>query len=116
MDPIELRLRNYALEDPSKNLPWSSKSLRECYNLGAEKFGWSKRSGQPRSMRDGEYLVGMGMASSTYPTNRGAASAKVQIFADGTARALSATHDLGTGTYTTMTQITADTLGMDVRN
>lgn len=75
IDPIELRLRNYAEVDPSKGLPWSSKSLRECYKLGAEKFGWQKRNPQPRSMRDGNYLIGWGMATATYPTNRSPASA-----------------------------------------
>jgi len=64
MDPIELRLKNYAERDPKKDLPWSSKALRECYQMGAERFGWSKRTPEPRSMRAGRDLVGLGMARS----------------------------------------------------
>ena len=70
MDPIELRLRNHADTDPEYKKPWSSKSLKECYRIGAEKFGWSKRQPEPRSMRDGKWLVGYGMATATYPVNR----------------------------------------------
>ncbi len=70
MDPIELRLKNYAEQDPEKNRPWSSKSLRECYRMGADRFGWSTRQAEPGSMRDGDVLIGMGMATSVYPTRR----------------------------------------------
>ena len=63
MDPVEFRLKNYAEMDPEKKLPWSSKSLRECYRQGAEKFGWSKRWPQPRSMREGNTLIGWGMGT-----------------------------------------------------
>ncbi|WGV24334.1 xanthine dehydrogenase family protein molybdopterin-binding subunit [Halotia branconii] len=114
IDPIELRLRNYAEVDPSKKLPWSSKSLRECYKLGAEKFGWQKRNPQPRSMRDGNYLIGWGMATATYPTYRSPASARAQIMADGTAVVRSGSQDIGTGTYTVMTQVAAQALGLPV--
>jgi xanthine dehydrogenase YagR molybdenum-binding subunit len=117
LDPIKLRLRNYTDTDPSHhNRPWSSKALRECYALGAEKFGWQGRNPQPRATRDGDLLVGMGMATATYPTNRSQAAVRVEILADGHARAVSGTQDLGTGTYTIMTQIAADTLGLSVRN
>ncbi|MBW4474904.1 MAG: xanthine dehydrogenase family protein molybdopterin-binding subunit [Stenomitos rutilans HA7619-LM2] len=112
IDPIELRLRNYAEADPDKNLPWSSKSLRECYQQGAARFGWQKRNPTPRSMRDGDTLIGWGMATATYPTNRSPASAIAQIKADGTAIVRSGSQDIGTGTYTVMTQIAADALGM----
>jgi xanthine dehydrogenase YagR molybdenum-binding subunit len=84
MDPIELRLKNYAEMDPDKNLPWSSKSLRECYARGAERLGWSKRSPEPRSMRQGKVLVGWGMASSVYPTRRSPSNASARLNADGT--------------------------------
>ncbi|PHM06552.1 xanthine dehydrogenase family protein molybdopterin-binding subunit [Nostoc sp. 'Peltigera malacea cyanobiont' DB3992] len=114
IDPVELRLRNYAEVDPSKGLPWSSKSLRECYKLGAEKFGWQKRNPQPRSMRDDNYLIGWGMATATYPTYRSPASAIAQIMADGTAVVLSGSQDIGTGTYTVMTQVAAEALGLPV--
>ncbi|BAY22716.1 aldehyde oxidase and xanthine dehydrogenase, molybdopterin binding protein [Calothrix sp. NIES-2100] len=114
IDPIELRLRNYAEIDPDKKLPWSSKSLRECYRIGAEKFGWQKRNSKPGSMRDGNYLIGWGMATATYPTNRSPASAIAQIMADGTAVVRSGSQDIGTGTYTVMTQVAAEALGLPV--
>src|SRR5450432_423858 len=75
MDPIALRLKNYAEKDPGSGKPFSSKSLRECYAQGAEKFGWEKRTPEPRSMRDGNSLIGWGMATATYPTRRSPASA-----------------------------------------
>lgn len=112
MDPIELRLKNYADIDPDKNLPWSSKSLRECYKMGADHFGWSRRRMETRSMRDGDVMVGWGMASSVYPTRRSKSSARARMNADGTVLVESGTQDLGTGTYTIMTQIAADALGM----
>ena len=114
IDPIELRLRNYAEVDPDKGLPWSSKSLKECYRLGAERFGWQKRNPKPGSMRDGNTLIGWGMATATYPTNRSPASAIAQIMADGTALVRSGTQDIGTGTYTVMTQVAAEALGLPV--
>jgi len=116
MDPVELRLKNYAETDPEKNRPWSSKSLRECYRMGAERFGWSKRSLEPRSMRDGNALVGWGMASAVYPTNRSPANATVQLHTDGTFHVDAGSQDLGTGTYTIMTQITANTFGVEPRS
>jgi len=114
LDPIELRLRNYAETDLSTSLPFSSKSLRECYRLGAEKFGWAARSSQPRSMRADGLLVGMGFATATYPTNRSAASALVRVAADGSAHVFAGTQDLGTGAYTVFTQVAADALGIPV--
>ncbi|GAB3425732.1 xanthine dehydrogenase family protein molybdopterin-binding subunit [Massilia solisilvae] len=114
IDPVELRLRNYAEHDPEKNLPFSSKSLRQCYETGAERFGWSRRNPQPRSMRDGDKLVGYGMATATYPTRRSPAGASAAIDEEGHVRARSATQDLGTGTYTVMTQVAADALGVPV--
>jgi xanthine dehydrogenase YagR molybdenum-binding subunit len=116
MDPVELRLKNYAEKDPESGKEWSSKSLRECYRVGAERFGWSKRSREPGTMRDGNVLVGYGMATATYPTYRLPASASARLTLDGsnTVRALvqTASQDLGTGTYTIMTQIAADALGL----
>ncbi|MES2355635.1 MAG: xanthine dehydrogenase family protein molybdopterin-binding subunit [Pseudomonadota bacterium] len=115
IDPVELRLRNYAERDPDKNKPFSSKSLRECYQIGAERFGWSRRDSRPRSMQDGNWLVGMGMATATYPTNRGKAAARVRLMPDGTALVQSGSQDLGTGTYTVMTQVAADALGYPIQ-
>ncbi|SNS90818.1 xanthine dehydrogenase, molybdenum binding subunit apoprotein [Noviherbaspirillum humi] len=112
MDPLQFRLQNYAEQDPGKQLPWSSKSLRQCYEIGAERFGWSRRDPRPRSMqRDGK-LIGWGMATATYPTNRSAASAMARMLPDGTAVVRTASQDLGTGTYTVMTQVAADALGL----
>jgi xanthine dehydrogenase YagR molybdenum-binding subunit len=112
MDPLELRLNNYAEIDPEKNRPWSSKSLRECYRVGADRFGWSKRPPEPRSMRDGHTLIGWGMASSVYPTRTSPSSARAVIHSDGSVLVEAGTQDLGTGTYTVMTQIAADAIGV----
>ena len=114
MDPLDLRLKNYTERDPGKNLPFSSKSLRQCYDIGAERFGWRERNPQPRSMRRGDKLVGWGMATASYPTNRSAAECSATLLPDGTALFRSATQDLGTGTYTVMTQVAADALGVPV--
>ena len=114
IDPLELRLRNYAERDPGSHVPFSSKSLRECYRVAAERFEWEKRSPEPRSMRSGTLLVGYGMATSTYPTNSSKAAAVVRIAADGSALAQAGTQDLGTGSYTIFSQAAADGLGMPV--
>jgi xanthine dehydrogenase YagR molybdenum-binding subunit len=111
MDPLALRIKNYADMEPQDKKPWSSKALLECYRAGADKFGWSRRSAAPRSMREGNTLVGWGMATATYPANRSEASAIARILPDGTAMVASGTQDLGTGTYTIMTQVAADALG-----
>ncbi|HEY1290751.1 MAG TPA: xanthine dehydrogenase family protein molybdopterin-binding subunit [Burkholderiales bacterium] len=112
MDPLELRLANYAEKEPHTGKPWSSKMLRQCYADAAARFGWSKRSSAPRSMRDGRALVGWGMATATYPAHQRPASAMARILPDGTALVRSGTQDIGTGTYTVMTQVAADALGM----
>ena len=112
MDPVELRLRNYAERAPKNNLPWSSNALRECYRLGAEYFGWSTRTPEPRSMRAGRSLVGLGMATAINIAPRYPAQASATLFADGTVVIRSATSDMGPGTYTSMTQVAADTLGL----
>ena len=112
MDPLEFRLKNYAETDPEEKKPWSSKSLRECYKQGAERFGWSRRQMPPRSMRDGNTLVGWGMATAVYPTRRMPSNATARLNADGTFSVDAGSQDLGTGTYTIMTQIAADTLGV----
>ena len=114
MDPVEFRLKNYAERDPQKNIPWSSKSLRECYARGAERFGWSKRTPKPRSMRKGNTLVGWGMATAVYPTRRSASNARAELHADGSFIVDAGTQDIGTGTYTVMTQIAAATFGVPI--
>ncbi|MBC8083302.1 MAG: xanthine dehydrogenase family protein molybdopterin-binding subunit [Hymenobacter sp.] len=112
LDPLEIRLRNYADKDPSNGKPWSSKSLRQCYARGAELFGWSKRNPRNGATRDGRYLVGMGMATASYPVHSSQGTARVRLYADGHAVVQSGATDLGTGTYTVMTQVAADTLGL----
>ena len=112
LDPLELRMRNYADNDPESGKPFSSKLLRECYTDAASRFGWSKRSPAPRSMRDGDKLIGWGMATATYPANRMPAKALVRVMPDGSAIVQCGTQDIGTGTYTTITQIAADELGL----
>ncbi|HET7543154.1 MAG TPA: xanthine dehydrogenase family protein molybdopterin-binding subunit [Polyangiaceae bacterium] len=114
IDPIELRLRNYAERDEGEDKPWSSKSLRECYQKGAARFGWAKRHAEPRTMRDGHYLLGFGMASATYPAPQSAASASARLRRDGRVLVQAGSQDIGTGTYTIMAQIAADALGLPV--
>ncbi|HYQ43497.1 MAG TPA: xanthine dehydrogenase family protein molybdopterin-binding subunit [Polyangiaceae bacterium] len=116
LDPIELRLRNYAERDEGEDKPWSSKSLRECYRQGAGRFGWSKRRAEPRSQRDGHHLVGYGMASATYPARQSGASAIARLRRDGRVLVQAGSQDIGTGTYTIMAQIAADALGIPVEH
>jgi xanthine dehydrogenase YagR molybdenum-binding subunit len=112
IDPLELRLRNYAETDPHVDKPFSSKALRQCYADGAEVFGWARRPIEPGSMRDGSVLIGWGVATATYPVNRSAAGARILFDSDGTVAVQSGTQDLGTGTYTVMAQLAADALKM----
>jgi xanthine dehydrogenase YagR molybdenum-binding subunit len=112
MDPLELRLANYAEVDPDSGKPWSSKALRECYRLGAEKFGWKDRKFEPRSMRDGRWLVGWGMATGVWGAGQMPAAAKITLHRNGTAQVASATSDIGPGTYTVITMIAAEYLGL----
>jgi xanthine dehydrogenase YagR molybdenum-binding subunit len=118
IDPIELRLRNISDVDPNSGNPWSSYGLRECFERGAQRFGWAGRNPRPRSERDGNWLIGTGMAAAGYPvaffmrTQR----ARAQLYADGTAVVQTATQEFGTGTSTVMTQVAADGLGIDLHN
>ena len=114
MDPIELRLKNYAEDDPTSHKQFSGKHLRECYRQAADRFGWSKRNPEPRSHREGAELIGYGMATATYPANRSQAQAAVRFEPNGRVTVLSGTQDLGTGTYTIMAQVAAATLGMPI--
>src|SRR5256714_6991387 len=115
LDPLEFRRRNYAEKDENENKPWSSKRLRECYERGAARFGWSKRNRKPASMRapNGDQ-IGYGMATAIYPANQRPAGATAMLTKDGTVGIRSATHENGTGTYTAMTQFAADALGIPV--
>jgi xanthine dehydrogenase YagR molybdenum-binding subunit len=114
MDPIELRLVNWADQDRRSQKPWSTRRLREAYAAGAEAFGWSKRNPVPRSMREGRELIGWGMAAGTYPRLSTASEAKVIVHATGKVEVLSAGTDIGTGTYTILAQTAAEVLGIPV--
>jgi xanthine dehydrogenase YagR molybdenum-binding subunit len=110
MDPIALRLKNWADLDQHANLPWSTRRLREAYAAGASAFGWSRRSAEPRSMRQGHELIGWGMAGGTYPVRRTPGEAKIVFHADGRIEVLSSGVDIGTGTYTILAQTAAEVL------
>ncbi|MBX9685120.1 MAG: xanthine dehydrogenase family protein molybdopterin-binding subunit [Candidatus Obscuribacterales bacterium] len=114
IDPLKFRMLNYAEKDEHENLPWSSKSLKECYEQGAAHFGWEKRKQKAGSMKRGNKLVGWGMATASHPTYRMKSQAKVIVNADGTAIVKSGTQDIGTGTYTIMSQIAADILDLPI--
>src|SRR5437764_10589264 len=114
IDPVELRLRNEPEQDESKKLPFSSRSTRECYRAAAERFGWSRRNPEPQSMRDGRWLIGWGMATATYPMNYAPASAMARLLPDRTAEVMSAASDMGPGTWTSMTQVAAEALGLPI--
>jgi xanthine dehydrogenase YagR molybdenum-binding subunit len=112
IDPIELRLKNYADTDLERNLPWSSKYLKECYSKGAERIGWDKRLAKPGSNKDGEWLVGYGIGCGAFGAYRSRTLAKIKLMPNGTINIQSATSDIGPGTATAMVLIAADTLGM----
>ncbi|HEV7881866.1 xanthine dehydrogenase family protein molybdopterin-binding subunit [Bradyrhizobium sp.] len=116
MDPLQLRLRNYSDLQQDEGLPYTSKELRECYRQAAEAFGWSKRSAEPRSMRDGSELVGWGMATGVWEALQEKTSARIVLTANGHAEVSCATADIGTGTYTIMAQVAADMLGLPIDN
>lgn len=114
IDPIELRVKNYAETDANDGKPFSSKELRACYQLGAQKFGWARRPPEPRSMREGNTLVGWGMAGGVWDAFHMSAGAKAVLSEKGVLTVQSAMSDIGTGTYTIMTQIAAETLGLPI--
>jgi xanthine dehydrogenase YagR molybdenum-binding subunit len=114
IDPVELRLGNYAETDPTSRKPFSSKKLRECYQLGAERFGWLRRSPEPQSQREGRDLLGLGMASALMSTFRFAANARVRMLRDGSVIVEAGCQEIGTGNHTVLPQIAADALGVPV--
>ncbi|MCK8493832.1 xanthine dehydrogenase family protein molybdopterin-binding subunit [Spirosoma sp. RP8] len=116
IDPLEFRLKNYTEKDMNEDRPYSSKELRACFLQGAERFGWSERNPQPRSMRKGHNLIGWGMATGIWDSNQMPARAEAVLTVNGRLRVSSASADIGTGTYTIMTQIAAETLGMPVED
>ena len=113
LDPVQLRLVNYAENDPSHDRPWTAKHLRDCYRQASDRFGWSKRNPKPGQTTEGDLLIGYGMATATYPANRSAAQAVVRILPGGKVFAGTGSQDLGTGTYTVVAQYAAEPLGLD---
>ncbi|QJX48985.1 xanthine dehydrogenase family protein molybdopterin-binding subunit [Hymenobacter taeanensis] len=114
LDPLDFRIRNYAEKDQNMGKPFSSKKLRDCYHQGAAKFGWDRRNPRPRSMREGNMLVGWGMAGGVWDASQQKAAAKAVLTADGHLKVTSAAGENGTGTYTIMTQIAAEYLGLPI--
>ncbi|MCB8839342.1 xanthine dehydrogenase family protein molybdopterin-binding subunit [Aurantimonas sp. VKM B-3413] len=115
MDPLEFRLLNYAEVEPISGKPFSSKALRECYEKGAESFGWARRSFEPRSMRDKDgRLVGWGVGTALFPAVMFQAQARAAIRADGSGLMETGAHDMGQGAWTALHQIAADGLGLSM--
>jgi xanthine dehydrogenase YagR molybdenum-binding subunit len=112
VDPVALRLLNDTDIDPHTGRPFSSRAMRKCLTEGAARFGWVQRTPEPRSMRDGRCLIGQGMAGAIYTHWRWPAQAQVTLSDDGSALVEAGTHDLGTGTYTVLQQVAADTLAL----
>jgi xanthine dehydrogenase YagR molybdenum-binding subunit len=112
LDPIELRRINDTRTDPIDGKPYSSRSLMKCYDEAAAAFGWKQRSAQPRSMRDGDWLIGWGCATAVYPTHVAAVTARVRLMADGHVRVQTATHEIGNGVYTILAQLAAERLAV----
>lgn len=114
LDPLEFRRRHHADTDPESGKPYSSKHLLECYDRAAEAFGWQDRMPEPGSMKDGDTLIGWGMATAAYPVYASAATARARLHADGRIDIEAGSHDIGTGTYSILAQIAADALGTDL--
>jgi xanthine dehydrogenase YagR molybdenum-binding subunit len=116
MDPLALRLKNYAERDAANDLPYSTKELRACYAQGAERFGWASRPPAPRSRKEGSEWVGWGMATGTWDAMQMFARAHAVFHADGRLEVSSAATDIGTGTYTVMSLIAATALGLPLEH
>jgi xanthine dehydrogenase YagR molybdenum-binding subunit len=114
MDPIELRVRNEPTVDPERNVPYSERRVVECLREGARRFGWNRRQQKPGTVRDGRWLIGYGVAAAIRVHPQAPAKARVRLAADGSCEVLSDMTDIGTGTYTVLTQIAAERLGLPV--
>jgi len=112
LDPIELRVRNEPSEDPERHIPYSSRHLIACMQEGARRFGWDKRNPKPGKVRDGQWLVGLGVAAATRGNPLLLSKANIRLDPDGTATVRMAMTDIGTGTYTILAQIAAEMLGL----
>jgi len=112
IDPIELRIRNEPEQDPEKKVPYSSRQLIACMRDGAERFGWAQRKTQPGQLRDGRWLIGIGMSAASRGNLLQEAHAEVTLRPDGVLQVRTAMTDLGTGSYTVFSQIAAEMLGI----
>ncbi|WP_027146887.1 xanthine dehydrogenase family protein molybdopterin-binding subunit [Mesorhizobium sp. WSM3626] len=112
MDPVEFRRINEPEREPIGGKPFSSRSLVKCYDQAAEAFGWSKRNAVVGSMREGDWLVGMGCATAIYPTASAPCAARVRLTADGQVRVQCGSHEIGTGVRTVAGQMAAERLGI----
>ncbi len=112
MDPVELRRVNDATNEPIGGKPYTSRSLMACFDQAAKAFGWAQRSPQPKSMSDGDWLIGYGCAATCYPAQMGPAAARVRLQRDGRTRVEIAGHEIGTGAYTVIAQTAAERLGV----
>ncbi len=116
MDPIELRRVNDTAIDPVDGKRFSSRSLMACFDQAAARFGWARRDPRPQSMRDGDWLIGMGCATSTYPSNIGPAAVRLSVTPRGKATVQLAAHEIGTGAYTVVAITAAHSLGLRVED
>ncbi|CAN7638108.1 xanthine dehydrogenase family protein molybdopterin-binding subunit [Rhizobium sp. LjRoot98] len=116
IDPLELRVKNFAHRDQMQDKEFTSKALHACFREGAARFGWSKRSLEPRSMREGHELIGWGMASGIWEATMSPAEASVRLSGDGKVTVSAAASDIGTGTYTILAQLSADTFDIPLRD
>jgi xanthine dehydrogenase YagR molybdenum-binding subunit len=117
MDPIELRIRNEPERDPTSGVRFSSRHIVAAYRSGAKRFGWEQRSATPRMRRDGEWFVGMGCATATYPYYRmPGGAARITLSTDGHVKVEIAAHEMGMGTATAQTQVTAERLGLPMEH
>ncbi|MDB5752163.1 MAG: xanthine dehydrogenase [Ramlibacter sp.] len=114
MDPLVLRLKNEPQQDPEKHVPFSSRQLAQCLHEGARRFGWDSRNARPAQVREGRWLVGMGMASASRGNKLQPSKCKVCLGADGVLVARMSMTDIGTGSYTVFTQVAAEMLGLPV--
>ena len=112
MDPVELRRVNDTKVEPIKGLPYTSRALMPCFDTAAKAFGWGRRTPQPGSMRDGDWLIGWGCASTMYPTQMGPAAARVTLSPQGRVTVQTATHEIGTGVMTVVALTAAEGLGV----
>src|SRR5260370_39465339 len=114
LDQIELRRMNDTQVEPIEGRPYTSRALMQCFDVGAERFGWNRRNPTPGSMRDQDWRIGFGCASSLYPTFMAPAAARITLRADGTAQVQTAAHEMGQGVRTVVAITAAEGLGIPV--